>query len=53
MDGFKGDKTKRNEDCSCLSVINPVCAENGKTYMNECLMECDKQRVLYYAACIG
>ena len=26
--------------CSCQEVLDPVCAEDGKTYDNKCLAEC-------------
>lgn len=26
--------------CPCPKIYNPVCANNGRTYSNPCLLEC-------------
>lgn len=53
IDLIRGDFDQNNKNCECLSVVNPVCATNGQTYINYCILECEKQTVLYQAACIG
>lgn len=41
----KGSEKKNGIDdedalCPCSRILDPVCADNGKTYANKCLFRC-------------
>ena len=40
------------EDCLCPSLWAPVCGENGVTYANECVADCEGVRVAYDGECV-
>ncbi len=40
-------------DCGCPEYFNPVCGKNGKTYDNECELDCAAVDLAYWGACNG
>ena len=32
---------KKEDDCLCILIYQPVCGCNGKTYGNACVAQCD------------
>ena len=56
FNGFLGlnNKCFNYEECKnfCLTQkAQPVCAQNGTTYQNECLARCDNQTIAYQGEC--
>ncbi|KFG28147.1 Kazal-type serine protease inhibitor domain-containing protein [Toxoplasma gondii VAND] len=37
--------------CTCPKILAPVCGVNGKTYGNQCLLECDQVNLLKEGPC--
>ncbi|XP_039484765.1 serine protease inhibitor dipetalogastin-like [Drosophila santomea] len=46
-----GFKEKPTSLCLCPFTLLPVCGANGKTYSNDCLLNCDKVRLSKLGAC--
>ena len=40
-----GREMKIKKTCSCPRILKPVCGEDGRTYNNNCLAECEDVKV--------
>ncbi|GIL57344.1 hypothetical protein Vafri_12604 [Volvox africanus] len=43
--------SNRGESCMCMTVVDPVCGKDNKTYSNSCYARCANQEVAYKGVC--
>ena len=51
VNSARNNVKETTQNCSCSTVLNPVCGNDRKTYLNECIALCNNRQVLYYSAC--